>query len=133
MTDAALSGVIELRVPSEPRMMLIVRLTTAGVLAKADISIDAVEDVKLAVEEACNCLIQNSKCSDIFLEYTLTKGEIRVVVGSAGELCRETLHQMDHEELHIIQCILESMIDSVDIRHTDDGLCAIEIRKAFVL
>ena len=50
-------GKVELSFPSDKSMMLVLRLTAAGVLARAGLTVDVMDDVKLAVEEACNCLI----------------------------------------------------------------------------
>ena len=57
MREILLKEPVELKLPAEQNMMLVLRLTTAGVVARAGLTVDRMEDVKMAVEEACNCLI----------------------------------------------------------------------------
>ena len=57
MREILLKEPVELKLPAEQNMMLVMRLTTAGVVARAGLTVDRMEDVKMAVEEACNCLI----------------------------------------------------------------------------
>ena len=57
MRDFMLKEPVELKLPARQEMMLVLRLTTAGVIARAGLTVDRMDDVKLAVEEACSCLI----------------------------------------------------------------------------
>ena len=55
MREIVLKEAVELKVPAEQNMMLVLRLTTAGVVARAGLTVDRMDDVKMAVEEACSC------------------------------------------------------------------------------
>ena len=47
-----LTGPVELRVAANADMMLVVRLATAGVTARAGLTLDAMDGFKMAAEEA---------------------------------------------------------------------------------
>lgn len=51
---------IELRIPASTQWVRVARLTVAGVASRLHFSIDAVEDIKLAVAEAINNAIQHA-------------------------------------------------------------------------
>jgi serine/threonine-protein kinase RsbW len=51
--------VVELRVPSRAEWVALVRLATAAVANRLKFSIEDIEDVKLAVAEACTAVIQH--------------------------------------------------------------------------
>ncbi len=116
---------IELIVPAEERMMMCVRLTTSGVLARAALPLDAAEDLKLAVEEACNCLIKFSGCSTLHVKYALEAAALNVRICAE---CRDGQPNVPtKDELYTIRCILQSMVDEVTLSGADCGLCAIAL------
>ena len=49
MREILLKEPVELKLPAEQNMMLVMRLTTAGVVARAGLTVDRMEDVKMAV------------------------------------------------------------------------------------
>lgn len=51
---------VELVVAADAESMLIVRLTAAGVLARAGSTLDKMDSLKSAVEEACTCLVNQT-------------------------------------------------------------------------
>ncbi|WP_199430115.1 ATP-binding protein [Qaidamihabitans albus] len=54
------AGPVELRVPADNGQLAMVRMVVQHVAERADFTPDAVADVKLAVDEACTCLISRS-------------------------------------------------------------------------
>jgi len=68
MTGAALTEVgrftkregIDLRVPARPEHLALVRLVAAGVASQEDFDLDAIADVRLAVDEAVSALMCNA-------------------------------------------------------------------------
>ena len=55
---------IELSIPAQSEWVRVARLTVAGVAARQGFSIQAVEDLKVAVSEAINNAIQHGSSSD---------------------------------------------------------------------
>jgi serine/threonine-protein kinase RsbW len=53
-TDA---DTVELRVPADPAYLAVIRTTTAGLAARLDLTLDEIEDLRIAVDEACGLLL----------------------------------------------------------------------------
>lgn len=119
---------IELKLPAERNMMLVLRLTTAGVVARAGLGVDRMDDVKMAVEEACNCIIGDDSAAET-LRLTFCNDEQNLVIRiCADDGCAAA--RAEEDELSVIRCILESLVDSVDIRVKDEKLSGVELRVA---
>ena len=50
-------GVVEVRVPADGAYVATLRLTAASLAARCDLTIDDIEDLRLAVDEACALLL----------------------------------------------------------------------------
>lgn len=57
-------GTVELRIPSKAEWVAVARLAVAAVANRLHFSIEEIEDVKLAVAEACTNCIQHASGSD---------------------------------------------------------------------
>ena len=53
----AVGGVIELTVPASTSFLAIVRTATAGLAARLRLSFDEIEDLRIAVDEACGMVL----------------------------------------------------------------------------
>ena len=120
---------VELKLPAERNMMLVLRLTTAGVVARAGLGVDRMDDVKMAVEEACNCIIGENENAEktLRLRFFTEKEALRICI-CADDGCAAALAEED--EMSVVRCILESLVDGVDIHVKDDKLSGIELRVA---
>ncbi|MFN2527757.1 MAG: ATP-binding protein [Candidatus Baltobacteraceae bacterium] len=63
MSESTL-GTVELRIPSKAEWVAVARLAVAAVANRLHFSIEEIEDVKLAVAEACTNCIQHASGSD---------------------------------------------------------------------
>lgn len=118
---------VRLSVPGQNEMMLLVRLTTLGVLARANLTLDAADDVKMAVEEAAACLIRLSRCSSVDIRYEIEAQRLRIQL--SGESCAACWQGQTPDELGTIRYILESMVDEVKLSGTETGRSTIELIK----
>jgi len=75
---------VELRIPAEPEWVGVARLAAAGIASRLDFSIEDIEDLKLAVAEACNCCIQNGGDGDLHIACELQADRITIGVERAG-------------------------------------------------
>ena len=57
-------GTVELRIPSKAEWVAVARLAAAAVANRLQFSIEEIEDIKLAVAEACTNCIQHASGSD---------------------------------------------------------------------
>jgi len=79
-------AVVELRIPAVPEWVGVARLAAAGIASSLDFSIEDIEDLKLAVAEACNCCIQNGGSGDVRIACELHADRIVIAVERAGEV-----------------------------------------------
>ena len=96
--ENAVPELVELRVPSRPEWVALARLAAATVANRLHFSIEEIEDVKLAVAEACTAVIQHENHGE-FIELTCeAQGDtLRVRVRDAG---RHGLHAADRRRMN---------------------------------
>ena len=51
---------VELRVPADPAYLAVLRTATAGLAARLDLTLDEIEDLRIAVDEACALVLGDS-------------------------------------------------------------------------
>lgn len=128
MRDVLPEDAVMLSVPAEKTMMLVIRLTAAGVLARANLTVDAIDDMKMAVEEACTLMIgQQCPPATLQLEFLRRQSAVEIHVHSEPETpCR---CGMDPQELDVIHAILCSMADEAQIDYADGRIRNILLSK----
>ena len=67
MVAESASNLVELRIPSRAEWVGVARLAVAGIASRLQFSIEDIEDLKLAVAEACTNCIQHASGSDSVL------------------------------------------------------------------
>lgn len=127
MRDVLLKNPVELKLPAQQNMMLVLRLTTAGVIARAGLTVDRMDDVKMAVEEASNFLIASGNARErICLRFESEETTLKIHLCADGN-CSGAQPQ-DSAELDVVRCILEALVDEVDFKMHDERMGAIELR-----
>jgi len=88
--EHAVPDLVELRIPSRPEWVALARLAAATVANRLRFSIEEIEDVKLAVAEACAAVIQHEGHGE-FIQLTCEAldDSLRVRVHDSG---RQGLH-----------------------------------------
>ena len=118
---------VELKLPAQRGMMLVIRLTTAGVIARAGLGVDRVDDVKMAVEEACACLMGDGATGTLRLRFAEADGQLLINV-CADDGCAAP--QADPDELRVEKCILEALVDGATLHVTGSMVRGVELRVA---
>jgi len=73
---------VELRVPADSAYVSVLRTTSAGLAARLDFTIDDIEDLRIAVGEACALVLPEADPSgDLEAEFRLGPGLLSVTVG----------------------------------------------------
>jgi len=126
--EIVLKEPVELSLAAQQNMMLVLRLTTAGVIARAGLTVDRMDDVKLAVEEACGCMIDNPNGPKrLRLRFWEETDALKISICSA---CECTGVVVGEDERTIVKCILESLVDGVEVRMCGEEVAAIELKVA---
>ncbi|HHV25614.1 histidine kinase [Anaerosalibacter bizertensis] len=107
---------IKLTVPSRPDYVGVVRLTTSSIGSKIDFSIEEIEDIKVAIAEACINAMEKSETLNI--EYELYKDKLIMFVENVTEKIDSFRKDVKEKELGIL--IIRSLMDEVEF--TDKGI-----------
>lgn len=88
-TDPASSSAaradVELRLPADGAYVSVLRTTTAGLAARLDFTIDDIEDLRIAVGEACALVLPEADPgSSLEARFHVAQGELTVTVGVAA-------------------------------------------------
>ncbi|MEO7350592.1 MAG: ATP-binding protein [Marmoricola sp.] len=74
---------VELRLPAESAYVAVLRMTTAGLAARLDFTLDDIEDLRMAVGEACALVLEHADPGgDLHATFDLNDGSIRVAVSA---------------------------------------------------
>ena len=77
-SDNALAGV-ELRMAADPTQLSIVRAVAADIAMRQDFDLDSIEDLKLAVDEACSTLISLATPGAVLsAQFVVVDGSVQV-------------------------------------------------------
>lgn len=125
---------VEMKIPANAEWVRVVRLATAGVAGRAGFSYDDVEDIKLAVAEACNNAILHSTgptldsqadSPEVTIAWELLDDGLRISVSDTGRLDQPlalkrrsalptdtVLEQLPESGLGLL--LIESLMDEVE-------------------
>ena len=127
--------VVELRVPCKAEWVALARLSVAAVASRLHFSIDEIEDIKLAVAEACTNAIQHAHGSS-YIEIrceALAEG-LRISVRDFGYGTRpETIRSRDLEDERVGGLgvfLIRSLMDDVtyDV-HPEQGTHLVMLKR----
>lgn len=99
---------IKLSIPSNPKYISAVRLTTSAIANSLNFDIDCVEDLKVCISEACmNAL---GKDENINIIYEIYKDRLTILVSGVDE----KISSEEKQELELGIMIIKSLMDQVD-------------------
>lgn len=106
---------VVLRVPATPAYVSLVRTAAATLGARLDVGIDQIDDLRLAVDEACALLLQHGETdSDLECHFRLVRPEalhLQARVRSNGKPLRTS---------GFVWTVLTALVDDVSVT-TDDA------------
>lgn len=130
----AIGTPVTLTVPAAKEMMLVIRLTTAAVMARAGISADGMDDMKMAVEEAATCLMQTACLESIQLSFQRKpEGCLVQLLGTSKKdqsgCTQRQAADLSEDEIAVVRCILETMADEVTLTEENNHIRSISLMK----
>ncbi len=127
MTEATSTpdgDIVLVRIPGTVAYVATLRLTTASLAARCDLTIDDIEDLRLAVDEACALLLPHATGgAPLDASYELSTGCLRVTASVATE---ETAQP---DRSGFAWTVLGALADSVDVDY-GDGALSISVTKS---
>jgi serine/threonine-protein kinase RsbW len=116
--------VVSIRLPAAGAYLSVLRTATAGLAARLDFTLDEIEDLRIAVDEACGLLLSNAvPGAQLQCEFELTAGLIRVSVSV------ETLDHGPPARDTFAWTVLTALAGEVDSRVDADNRVVIDLNK----
>ncbi len=114
---------VELRVPADVSYVSVLRTVTAALAARCELTLDEIEDLRIAVDEACALLLPHASAASVLhTRYSLTTGCLEVVarVAATGDT--------EIDRSGFAWTLLQALATSVTVSK-DDGDLAIALVK----
>ena len=81
--DPAVQDQVTIRMPAEGAYLSVLRTATAGLAARLDFTLDEIEDLRIAVDEACGMLLaQAAPGADLECDFTLGEDRMSIAVST---------------------------------------------------
>ena len=117
-----MSNLMKMCVPGLPEYVRTVRMTAASIASGAGFDIEAIEDIKVAISEACNNTVVHTSEANI-IEYTVefehSEEKLTITVSDAGVgFDTESYEEPEPGELRsggLGLFIIKALMDEVDI------------------
>jgi serine/threonine-protein kinase RsbW len=79
--DCPVQDQVTIRMPADGAYLSVLRTATAGLAARLDFTLDEIEDLRIAVDEACGLLLsQASPGADLDCDFTLAEDSMTIAV-----------------------------------------------------
>jgi serine/threonine-protein kinase RsbW len=81
--DRDVKDQVTIRMPAEGAYLSVLRTATAGLAARLDFTLDEIEDLRIAVDEACGMLLaQAAPGADLECDFTLGEDKMSIAVST---------------------------------------------------
>lgn len=111
---------LKMEVPAKPEYVGIIRLTVSGIANKIGFNLDDIEDIKVAVSEACTNAIKHSYDDKFNIEFEVLHNGIVVNIQDKGKGCDiESIGEPDLEnprESGLGLFIIKTLMDELEIK-----------------
>jgi serine/threonine-protein kinase RsbW len=122
--DRQVRDVVRLRIPAVGAYLSVLRSATAGLAARLDFTLEEIEDLRIAVDEACAILLVGAAPdADLECEFELHTDEIRVSVTVP------TVNGAEPVRDSFAWTVLAALAGSVDSRVDADSRVSIDLQK----
>jgi serine/threonine-protein kinase RsbW len=125
--QAGVRDEVTVRLPAEGAYLSVLRMVTAGLAARLDFTIDEMEDLKIAVDEACAMLLSKAvPGGDIHAAFALEAGANAAL---SVEVTVATLDGQLPSRDTFSWTVLTALAGEVDARTDADGHVTLSLRK----
>jgi serine/threonine-protein kinase RsbW len=124
--DATAEGedVVELRLPADGAYLSVLRTATAGLAARLDFTLDEIEDLRIAVDEACALLLPDAvPGASMTCVFALNDRSLAVTVTVPSQTGRVPRRNT------FAWTVLTALAGDVDTEVGDDGTVSVTLRK----
>ncbi len=130
-----MSDKITLNLPCKKEYVVLARMTSSAVANKLNFDIETVEDIKLAVSEACNNIIQHSDNTkkDFIINFCLEEKQLTVEIVDHGKgfdyknYKRPSIEELKGNGLGLF--IMQSLMDEVVVESLPNSGTVVKLIK----
>ena len=116
--------VVELRLPADSAYLSVLRTATAGLAARLDFTLDEIEDLRIAVDEACALLLPDAvPGAAMTCSFALADRSLAVTVTVPSRTGRVPKRNT------FAWTVLTALAGDVDTAVTEDGVVSVTLRK----
>ncbi|MEV0144084.1 MULTISPECIES: anti-sigma factor [unclassified Nonomuraea] len=122
--ETGIRDVVSIRLPAASAYLSVLRTATAGLAARLDFTLDEIEDLRIAVDEACAMLLNEAvPGTDLTAEFELSGQEMQVRVEVA------TVGSSAPKRDDFAWMVLTALADDVEAATDSPDRMAIVLRK----
>jgi serine/threonine-protein kinase RsbW len=115
--------VVEIMVPADGAFVSVLRSVTAGLASRCDLTLDEIEDLRIAIDEASALLLPHAlPGSSITVRFTLAKGSLAIYAAVPAS------ESADPDQSSFAWTVLDALASTVSVAHTGSEL-AISLTK----
>ena len=124
---------IKMEISANPEYVSIIRLTTSGIANKVGFCLDDIEDLKVAISEACTNAIKHSLEDRFTIIYTMIEKGLTIEIIDKGkgyntkEVSEPDLDNLKESGMGLF--IIESLMDEVNVESTEGKGTSIKMTK----
>ncbi|REE98824.1 anti-sigma factor [Thermomonospora umbrina] len=123
-TRPAIRDVVTVKLPADSAYLSVLRTATAGLAARLDFTLDEIEDLRIAVDEACAMLLaQAVPGTDLECQFELTGEAMRIAVSVL------TVDGVEPSRDTFAWTVLSSLAGDVDSRVGADDRVTVMLQK----
>lgn len=120
---------ISLILPAQPKNVRVARLTLAAIASRLPFNVDQTEDMKLALAEACNNVIEHAKeTKDLEIKFESNANKLTIIVTDQGQGFEP--EKMD-ETKGLGLVFIKSLMDEVEFKALSPQGMQISLTKKF--
>jgi serine/threonine-protein kinase RsbW len=121
---SAVEDAVEIKLPADSAYLSVLRTATAGLAARLDFTLDEIEDLRIAVDEACAMLLPHAiEMASLTCRFQLSAETLEVTVTIP------TTRGQEPERDTFSWTVLSALAGEVDTGHDDDRQVWIRLRK----
>ena len=124
---------IKMEITANPEYVSIIRLTTSGIANKVGFCIDDIEDLKVAISEACTNAIKHSSDDKFTIIYSMIEKGLTIEIIDKGKgYDRSSVSEPDIDNLKesgMGLFIIESLMDEVIVESQEGKGTSIKMTK----
>ena len=124
---------IKMEISANPEYVSIIRLTTSGIANKVGFCLDDIEDLKVAISEACTNAIKHSLEDRFTIIYTMIEKGLTIEIIDNGkgyntkEVSEPDLDNLKESGMGLF--IIEALMDEVNVESTEGKGTSIKMTK----